>query len=39
MHIFNVCNIPVKYKKGYKALGEVDLTKYALLPILQTPYS
>ena len=32
-HVQYVCNIPAKYQKNIlKALGEVDFTKYALLP-------
>ena len=35
-HLQYVCNIPAKYQMNIlKALGEVDFTKYALLPISQ----
>ena len=33
-HLQYVCNIPVKYQMNIlKALGGVDFTKYALLPV------
>ena len=36
MHIYNMSNIPAKYQMNIlKALGGVDFTKYALLPISQ----
>ena len=35
-HLQYVCNIPAKYQTNIlKALGGVDFTKYALLPISQ----
>ena len=35
-HLQYVCNIPVKYRMNIlKALGEVDFTKYTLLPTSQ----
>ena len=35
-HVQYVCNIPAKYEMNIlKALGGVDFTKYALLPISQ----
>ena len=35
-HLQYVCNIPDKYQMNIqKALGEVDFTKYILLPISQ----
>ena len=35
-HLQYVCNIPAKYQMNIlKALGGVDFTKYALLPISQ----
>ena len=35
-HLQHVCIIPAKYQMNIlKALGEVDFTKYALLPISQ----
>ena len=35
-HLQYVCNIPAKYQMNIlKALGDVNLTKYELLPISQ----